>query len=332
MASVTLSVRREGATAYVDETSWSRLSVVDHIDRRGDGVDVLLNGDWSNADAVRVRIEDDGSPSRAVVADATVLSSVVTRNASGATTTRLKAGRRQSAAGSYYTDLIRAQITDANLRALSRQHAAWSSRFATGTSFASSLLQLLDEDEATLDEYIQTLADYRIGFRLDPMLPATGETAGSVALYARDVPRGATFDVSLDDSISWSQNYDRYANPLGAWSTSPVSYLVGGASDLTSSGSGDGEPEDLGEFALSALALARVDAYRSERNHASLTGELTLTRFTVDMLPRAGVTILTATPGNLLRWLVDGVSLDFGIDGGLKNTLTVRATQRLATT
>ena len=144
-----------------------------------------------------------------------------------------------------------------------------------------------------------------------------------------DIPANLTaVALDPDEAMSWSRDYDRYANPLGAWANARASYLVGTGGQFTSVGSGQAEPERLGEFQYEPLALARLDAFRSQRNGESLTGTLAIQTFDVRLRPRTGVSVIGYTPATLWRWLVDGVTLDAGGDGGFTTTLRMRATQR----
>ena len=332
MAEVRVRVSREGSAAFAD-VDFISLSVTDDIDRRGDGVDLRLSGDWSSADWVDYRLTDDSSPPAVVSSRARVLTASVTQDADAPPETRLKAGRLLGAGGVYYTSQIRALLTDVNIGALSTRHAAWTARFAAGESLSAAILETLDDDKTAFDDYVSTLADYRIGVRIDPILPAAGEAGGVVGLFARDEARaGGDLSIDIEGWASFARSWDNYSNPLGAWNTAPVSYLVGGAPAPTEEGSGAGERADLGEFALLATAQARRDAYRLARNGAALTGRLVMPNYYARYRPQTGVQLAGLTHSGVARWLIDSSRVDADAKGGIKTTLEMRAIQTEAAT
>ena len=175
MSDLAVSVLRQGRQAGERvEDLLTGMTITDEIGLRGDGANLTLVGDWSDAARVLYTIEEDSERTRNISSSLTVLTASVTDSADGGTITRLKAGRRLRSVDADYTAQIRAALTDAVVRALSPRMNAWSGRFSDADgvdiTFADALAQLLDGADS-LSEYISTLADYRIGVEIDAILP-----------------------------------------------------------------------------------------------------------------------------------------------------------------
>ena len=218
MSELTVSVLRQGRQAGERvEDLLTGMTITDEIGLRGDGANLTLVGDWSDAARVIYTLAEEGA-TRIEGASATVLSASVTESADGGTMTRLKAGRRLRTSEAYYTAQIRTALTDTAVRALSARMTTWSARFADADggdiTFADALAQLLD-DEDSLRGYMSTLADYRIGVELDAILP-TPTTAAGVTLYDMDSPtNAAAITLDPDDATSWAREFRPLHQPSG---------------------------------------------------------------------------------------------------------------------
>lgn len=331
MPAISVEIGRVGAQNRETTSNWTRLSVADALGLGSDGADLTLAGDWTDAEDVVVRIAEDGNPSAFVRSVTRVLSATASVDVDGFATTRIRAGRvNTDANAARYAVAVRGLITEFELAALSPEHLAWAGYFAgVETGLAATILQDLDTNESTLSEYVGALSEWSIEVDYDSPLPTQGETEAArrtPTLYAAHRAVGADLTLALNDFVEWRRDYDRYENPLGAYSTAPVEYLVG--AELQEDGSGNGDPADLGEWQYAAQGRARTAAYRQGRRLSSVTAAYAFSDFNAALRPRAGVIITGGTPAALARWRVQSVTLSADADGGFKTALSLAGIQK----